>query len=51
MNDKESLRIWAKEIRANLDIESLSKKLVKKLTLLEEYKNAKNSTLKQRLMV
>jgi len=40
--NKQQLRIWAKEIRSTLDMEALSKKLVKKLSDTKEYKNAKN---------
>jgi len=40
--DKNSLRKWAKEERAKLDIKALSKKLAQKLKETEEYKNAKN---------
>ena len=40
--NKQQLRKWAKEIRSTLDMEALSKKLVKKLSDTKEYKNAKN---------
>lgn len=40
--DKQQLRKWAKDERSKLDIEALSKKLVRKLKQTEEYKQAKN---------
>ena len=42
MNRKHKLRKWAKEERKKLDIEKISKELVKKLQEVEEYKQAKN---------
>ena len=43
--DKKSLRKWAKELRANLDMEKISSLLALKLQSSEEYKNAKNIML------
>lgn len=40
--DKNSLRKWAKEERAKLDMKALSKRLAQKLRNTEEYKSAKN---------
>ena len=42
INNKQSLRNYLKEERKKLDIKALSLKLVNKLKLVEEYKNAKN---------
>ena len=42
MNNKQQLRIWAKEERKMLDIEKISLELVQKLKETEEYKQAKN---------
>ena len=41
-SDKQSLRIWAKMVRKNLNIESISKNLCKKICLTDEYKYAQN---------
>ena len=40
--DKQSLRIWAKDKRKELDIAEISAILAKKLVLTKEYKNSKN---------
>lgn len=42
MNNKQQLRIWAKEERKKLDIEKISLELVQKLKETDEYKHAKN---------
>ena len=41
-DSKQQLRNWAKEERSKLDMETLSKELVRKLKLTEEYKQAKH---------
>ena len=43
--DKQLLRKWAKEERKKLNISEISKKIVEKLELLEEYKQAENVML------
>jgi len=40
--NKQTLRKWAKEVRSQLDMDTLSKILAKKLKETTEYKNAKN---------
>lgn len=40
--NKEQLRKWAKEIRSKLDINSISKNIIKKLIKTTEYQQAKN---------
>lgn len=42
ITNKQQLRIWAKEKRKRLNLELLSKELVKKLQSTTEYKQAKN---------
>ena len=42
MNNKQQLRIWAKEERKKLDIPKISLELVQKLKEIEEYRQAKN---------
>lgn len=42
---KDDLRKWAKSVRASLDMETISIKLVEKLSHLEEYNRAKNVML------
>lgn len=42
MNNKQQLRIWAKEERKKLDVEKISLELVQKLKLSDVYNQAKN---------
>lgn len=42
MQNKQELRKWAKEERKKLDIQMISKELVKRVQETEEYKQAKN---------
>ena len=41
-SSKQELRKWAKEVRSTLDMQKVSKVLVKKLKQTREYQNAKN---------
>jgi 5-formyltetrahydrofolate cyclo-ligase len=45
MNKKSELRLWAKSVRKNLDMQRISRELVEKIRLLPEYKRAKSVML------
>ena len=42
---KKELRKWAKSVRSSLNMEEISKELAQKLSMTDEYKNAKNIML------
>jgi 5-formyltetrahydrofolate cyclo-ligase len=45
MSEKSELRLWAKSVRKNLDMQSISKDIVEKIRKMPEYKRAKSVML------